>query len=563
MATLEESIEGLTGPGSRFEIETIDVDGVATKVFKHRLRSLRELAVSAVERRGDRELLVYGDERYTYRDFFRLANSAAYVLRSAHGLQPGDRVAILSANNPTWCTAFWAALNAGAVAVGLNGWWKPDEVLFGLTDSGARMLVVDRPRLAGLRDRLGALDVVEAVFVVDAAPGDLEGDPRLHDAADLSTYPSDNFPDTPIAEDHPAVILYTSGTTGRPKGAVGTHRSWIASTHNVSAVSALDAAANPGDRPPSTGADARLLSVPLFHVSGAQSHLVAGLLAGWKLVMPEGRFAPEKVMQLIEDERVTAWAAVPTMVSRVCQHPDRHAFDLSGVTSVGYGGAPAPTGLSGAVRETFPNVTYQSTIYGLTETSGVATMCGGQERVDRPGSVGRGLLTVEVRIEDPDGRVLAAGETGEVCIKGPLVIAGYWNQPEATAEAIVDGWLHTGDLGHLDADGYLYVTDRAKDVIIRGGENVYSIEIEDRLTDHPEVLEAAVVGVPHPDLGEAVMAFVQIGEEPGPTESALQTWVGATLADFKVPSRIHISVEPLPRNETGKVQKNVLRSSSR
>lgn len=562
METLEETVERLTAPGSRFEIETVDVGGVPTKVFKQRLRSLRELAELAYARRGDDELLVYGDERFTYREFFRLANSAADVLRREHGLAAGERVAILSANNPMWCFAFWATLNTGAVAVGLNGWWKADEVVYGLEDSGARILVVDVARLAHLRDHLADLDHLEAVFVVDPGPDDLAGDARLHDATHLLARPTDDFPDIPIDEDDPAVILYTSGTTGRPKGAVATHRSWIASTHNVSAVGAVTAASAPVDLPPSTAADARLLSVPLFHVSGAQSHLVAGLLAGWKLVMPEGRFAPDKVMHLVEEEQITAWAAVPTMVSRVCQHPDRHTFDLSSVTSVGYGGAPAPSGLAAAVRETFPNVSYQSTIYGLTETSGVATLCGGEERFERPGSVGRGLLTVDVQIQDEAGGAVPTGDTGEVCIRGPLLITGYWNRPEATAEAIVDGWLHTGDLGHLDAEGYLYVTDRAKDVIIRGGENVYSVEIEDRLADHPDVLEAAVIGVAHADLGEEVKAFVQTGADPAPTEAELQAWVAVTLADFKVPGKIEIGFDPLPRNETGKVQKNVLRATT-
>jgi long-chain acyl-CoA synthetase len=562
VTTLDQAIDDHTGPGARFEIETVDIGGVPTKVFKQRLRSLRELARMACDRRGEREFLVHGDRRYTYLEFFRQANSAADVLRSDLGLARGERVAILSANNPTWCIAFWAAVNSGAIAVGLNGWWKPPEVVYGLSDSGARILVVDRPRLAAVRTHLDELPDRDAVFVIDPEPGDLDGDVRLQDVARLADRPTDDFPDTPIAEDDPAVILYTSGTTGRPKGAVGTLRSWIASTHNVSAVGAVTASVDPAARSPAAGSSTRLLSVPLFHVSGAQSHMVSGLLAGWKLVLPEGRFEPEKVMRLIEEEAVGAWAAVPTMVSRVCEHPNRDRYDLSGVTSVGYGGAPAPSGLAERVRTTFPNVTHQSTMYGLTETSGVATLCGGDDRIGHPGSVGRGLLTVDVQIRGADGQVLADGETGEVCIRGPLLIAGYWNQSDATAETIVDGWLHTGDLGHVDAEGYLYVTDRAKDVIIRGGENVYSIEIEDRLADHPRVLEAAVVGVPHPDLGEAVKAFVQIDDEPAPPAADLRSSVAATLADFKVPADIEISVEPLPRNEAGKVLKNVLRERS-
>lgn len=598
MASLDEAVAELTAPGARFEIEVVDIRGVPTKAFRNRLRSLRELAESAVRRRGERELLVHGATRLSYGRFFQLANSVSDVLEHEVGVTAGDRVAILSANNPAWCTAFWGAVNIDAVVVALNGWWKADEIVYGIEDSGARILVADRARLARIRDQLPRLPALDAVFLIDPAPGDLDGDPRLHHADELHARPTDRFPQVPIDEDDPAVILYTSGTTGRPKGAVATHRSWIASTHNVSGVAAVVARASPFDSAPPGRAEVRLLSVPLFHVSGAQAHLVGGLLAGWKLVMPEGGFEPTDVMRLIQDERVTAWAAVPTMVSRVCQHPDRHRYDLSSVRNIGFGGAPVPADLAGAVRETFPNVAYQSNIYGLTETSGVSTLNGGRSRLERPTSVGRALLTVDVEVRDPDGRPVPAGTIGEVCVRGPHLIAGYWNRPDATAEGpsrpgdathepvgrsrraeggetelppgrgspigsrsgtIVDGWLHTGDLGYLDGDHHLHITDRARDMVIRGGENVYCVEIEDRLVSHPEVLEAAVFGVPDADLGEAVRAVVQTSPGATVTGADLRAWVAETLADFKVPSRVDVGFEPLPRNETGKVLKDQLR----
>jgi long-chain acyl-CoA synthetase len=561
MTTLDEAIAQLTAPGAPFELETVEVRGVPTKAFAQRLSTLRELAEMASAGRADAELLVYGDERYTYREFFERANSVSHALADDHGVGAGDRVAILSANNPTWCFAFWGIVNAGAVAVALNGWGKPDEIRHGLDDSGARILIADHDRFARIRPELAAMDDLDAVFVIDPEEDDLAADPRVQDAAGLLSLPTSEFPETPIDEDDPAVILYTSGTTGAPKGAVATHRNWIASSHNVGAVAAVKGLADPEGRAPSTASDSRLLCVPLFHVSGSQSHLVAGLLAGWKLVLPPGRFDPVRVMALIEAEEVNAWAAVPTMVTRVCRHPERAAHDLSSVRNIGYGGAPAPADLAEAVAEAFPNVTYQANVYGLTETSGVSTINGGRSRLERPESVGQALLTVDIEIRDGDGRPLPPGQTGEVCVRGPHIVAGYWNRPEATSAAIVDGWLLTGDLGHVDTDGHLCITDRAKDMIIRGGENVYCVEIEDRLVTHPDVTEAAVFGVPHADLGEEVRAAVQLAPGAEATSAELQAWVAEVLADFKVPAAIVAGPAPLPRTETGKVRKSDLRES--
>jgi long-chain acyl-CoA synthetase len=559
MPTVEEVAEELTSPGGRFELETVDVRGVPTAVFTKRFSSLRQLAERAVATKGDTELLIFGEERYTRRDFFRLANSAGAVMREQFGLDRGDRVALLSANHPTWLIAFWAALDEGAIAVGLNAWWKTDELAYGLKDCAPRVLVVDSERLTRIASHLDEFEGLEVVFLIDPMPGDLDRHPLLRDAADLFAHPSDQFPSAPIDEDDPSVILYTSGTTGRSKGAVATHRSWLAAMQNVSAAAAVIAATSPDDSTPSTKGDVRLLNSPLFHVSGAAS-FAAGVLAGWKYLILEGRFDPVETMAIIERERIRTWVAVPTMVSRVCEQASAHAFDLTSITSVGYGGSPVPPALTKAVHDTFPSVTHQSNIYGLTETSGVATLNGGQSRLKRPGSVGRGLITVEVEIRDPAGRPTRPGEPGEICLRGPIVIAGYWNRPEATAKAIVDGWLQTGDVGYVDDEGYLFITDRSKDVVIRGGENVYCVEIEDRLVDHPAVLEAAVIGVPHTDLGEEVRAFVQLAPDAEVSEPELRQWVAETLADFKVPAQIETSTEPLPRNATGKVLKTLLRN---
>jgi long-chain acyl-CoA synthetase len=280
-------------------------------------------------------------------------------------------------------------------------------------------------------------------------------------------------------------------------------------------------------------------------------------------VMIEGRFDPETAMQLIQDERISVWGAVPTMVWRVVEHPRRHDYDLSSVTTVAYGGSPSAGELQRRVQETFPSVRTMGNVYGLTESSSAATIISGQEFLDRPDSVGRPLPVVELRVvdpADPGGGPVESGQIGEVWLKGPIVMPGYWGKPEATAETITDGWLHTGDLGYLDGEGYLYITDRAKDMIIRGGENVYCVEIENRLVEHPAIAEAAVIGVAHPTLGEEVKAVVRLEPDAGPlTASEVQKWVAETLADFKVPAYIEFTASNLPRNPSGKLLKNVLR----
>ncbi|MEY2451768.1 MAG: steroid-24-oyl-CoA synthetase, partial [Acidimicrobiaceae bacterium] len=384
-------------------------------------------------------------------------------------------------------------------------------------------------------------------------------DPRLHRFDELTTAPSETAPDVAIDEDDYAVIFYTSGTTGRPKGAISTHRSMIANLQNTLFNGLAGSLTGGGAIPQGPTAPVALFTSPLFHVSGCHSTLVVGLLAGLKLIMIEGRFEPQKALELIQDYGVTLWATVPTMVWRVCEEPSRHDYDTSTVVSVAFGGSPSADELQRKVHETFPNVRTTTNAYGLTESSSVATAIGGQDAIDKPTSVGPAVPTLELKIRDTAGNEVPAGQTGEVTMYGPLIMAGYWNKPEATADTVRDGWLYTGDIGYLDADGYLYITDRKKDMIIRGGENIYCVEIENRLVEHPAIADAAVIGVPHPELGEEVKAVVQV--EPGETitEDEVRAWVRETLANFKVPAYVEITKDKLPRNASGKLLKNVLR----
>ncbi len=557
MTTLAEIRAQLTGPGGAFEVVTEVVDGMEMKVYKDRMPSLREVPKAAIDR-GDQDFLVYGDKRWSYAEFVRQANGVAHTLARDAGVGPGDRVAVLSANNPEWCLTFWATVDLGAILVGLNGWWKTDEVLYGLDDSGAKVLVADAKRFERIADQLDQAPGLERIYLIDADPDAYE-DPRIRSFAELTAAPTDDFPDNPIAEGDPAVIFYTSGTTGRPKGAISTHRNMVANLQNTIFTTVANAMAAPEGAGGGGGQTVGLLTSPLFHVSGCHSSLVVGMLGGVKLVIPEGRFEPDHALQLIQDEGVTIWATVPTMVWRVCEHPARHDYDTSTVTSVAFGGSPSADELQRKIRETFPNVTSTSNAYGLTESSSVATVISGQDAVDKPDSVGPPVPVVDLAIVDPNGHEVPQGQTGEVLIKGPLIMPGYWNKPEATAETVIDGWLHTGDIGHLDEDGYLFITDRAKDMIIRGGENIYCVEIEQRLVDHPAVADAAVIGVPHHELGEEVKAVVQVQADHTLTEQEVKEWVGAVLANFKVPAYVELIQDKLPRNASGKLLKNVLR----
>jgi long-chain acyl-CoA synthetase len=560
----------LTGPGGMFEVVTETVAGRPMQVYKDRMRSLAEIPAGARQRGDERTFLVHGDDRWGYRRFVDTANGVARELAARCGVAPGDRVAVLSQNNPEWCLAFWATVSSGAILVGLNGWWKADEIVYGLTDSGAKVLVADRKRFERIADRLDQAPDLRHVFLVGCGPEDFPeaataGAVQLHRFEALTVSPTEQFPGADIDEDDPAVIFYTSGTTGRPKGAVSTHRSMIANLQNTlfgavsSAMLGADLLGGAGGGDGAPAQTVSLFTSPLFHVSGCHSTLVVGLLAGIKLVMPVGRFDPQQALELIERHAVTVWATVPTMVWRVCEHPSRHEYDTSSVTAVAFGGSPSADELQRKVRETFPNVKATSNAYGLTESSSVATSITGQDAIERPTSVGPPVPTVLVRIVDELGDEVPTGETGEVCIYGPILMKEYWNKPEATAETLRDGWLYTGDLGHVDEDGFLYITDRKKDMIIRGGENIYSVEIENRLVEHPKVADAAVIGVSHPSLGEEVKAVVQV--EPGETltEDDVRRWVGETLAQFKVPAHVEVREDKLPRNASGKLLKNLLR----
>ena len=555
----------LTAPGSPFEIEEVTIRGVPTRVWKHAPPTLREAFVAARAAHGPKTFLVYEDERTTYEGFARAAIVVAHALRQA-GVVKGDRVAIAMRNLPEWPVAFYGALLAGAIATPLNAWWTAGELVYGLEDSGARVLIADGERFERLRGRLSSCGALERVWVARAS-GDL-GKPSAARFEDLvgpvdgwAALPAQALPDVPLQPEDDATIFYTSGTTGNSKGALGTHRNatCILGTGAFSVLRNCLRRGDPLPQPdPNAPQKAALLSVRFFHVTGCHAVLNGTLHTGGKLVLMH-HWDPERAMQLIERERVTSAGGVPTIAWQIIEHPARPKYDLSSLESMAYGGAPAAPELVRRIREVFPT-SAPGIGWGMSETSSTFTGHSAEDYVHRPDSSGPALPVCDMKVVAPDGSTLPAGEVGELWVRGPNVVRGYWNKPEATAATFVDGWLRTGDLARLDDEGFVFIVDRMKDMIIRGGENIYCIEVEDALYRHPAVMDAALIGLPHHSLGEEPAAVVALKPGAQATEAELRAHVAGLLAAFKVPVRIVFQPGTLPRNANGKIMKKDLKA---
>ncbi|WP_243713399.1 class I adenylate-forming enzyme family protein [Actinomadura sp. 6K520] len=547
----------MTAPGGLFEMEEIDVRGVRTRVWKNAPPTLREiLDISRLH--GDAAFLVYEGDRLSFAEHYARAAAFARVLIDRYGVAKGDRVAIAMRNYPEWPVAFFGAAVAGAVVVPLNAWWTAAELEYGLADSGAKVLVADAERAARLAGVLPGLGVPCVVARGDGAVP--EGCAAFEDVlGDIGDPAAASLPDVAIDPDDEATIFYTSGTTGRPKGALGTHRN-IATNPVSLAYGLLSAGVRAGRTLEELAAPQRrvtLLSVPFFHATGCHSVLVTSALQGGTVVMMY-KWDVRGALELIERERVTGFGGVPTMAWQVLTSPDFDRYDTSSLTGVSYGGAPAAPALVDKIRERLPE-RVPGNGYGLTETSSVTTYNGGVNYLERPESVGPPVAVCDVKVVDAAGAELPPGEVGELLIKGPNVIKGYWNRPEATAQAFVDGWFHSGDLARLDEDGFVYIVDRAKDMLIRGGENIYCAEVEAALYEHPAVADCAVIGVPHQVLGEEVGAVVVPRPGASVSREELRGFLGERIAGFKVPVHYWFRAEGLPRNPGGKILKTRLR----
>ena len=532
---------GLTGPGGRFEMVAEDVLGSSIPVMKNRDKSLGDVLSASLDY-GSRDYLVTKDRRLSYLEHGFAAAALAQSLHDKYGVRKGDRVAILAANTPEWVMSFWAAQALGAIAVGFNSWWVAREVEYGVEHTAPTVVIADAKRaklLAGLNIDVPVLTMEEDL-------------PRL-----IEEYAGSELPRTAVDEDDPAVILYTSGTSGRPKGAVHTHRNVLAviDYHRYSDCLAAAFTGKPTDGGPS---DLRyLLTSPLFHIASLHNLVVPRLATGSAVIIHEGAFDVDKVLGLVEQEKVTNWGAVPTMANRLLEHGDLGKYDLSSLTSFALASAPSSPAFQERLRTTLPFAQYALVdSYGLTESCTGVSVATPPELAAFPGTLGRPVIGVSVEIRDPFGVSLPDGEEGEICVRSAYVMLGYWNDETATAAAIgPDRWLRTGDFGVLE-DGRLRLTGRRSDLILRGGENVYPVEIEQCLDEHPEVLECIVVGFDSPDLGQEVAAVVVVRSEDAITEEELRDFASERLAYFKVPAKWQITTTPLPRNATGKAIRN-------
>jgi long-chain acyl-CoA synthetase len=547
---LRKAWNELTAPGAPFEVVSIPVRGNPCLTYKNAPPNVRALWL-ATAAYGERDYLVYQDERMTYAEAHAAVRAIAGWLAS-RGIRRGERVAIAMRNYPEWLLIYWACVASGVAAVGMNAWWTADEMAYALTDSAPKVVFCDAERLARLpKERAFTVAAVRA----EACPGVIP-------FSEVLAHP-EALPEVEVDPDDDACIFYTSGTTGFPKGAQLTHRGCVSNLFSMmfsgqcqalATARATGIAIDPTAPPP---IPVGLLTTPLFHVTANNCGAYAVTAAGGKMVLMY-RWDAGEALRLIEQEKVTAMSGVPVMAREVIHHPDFASRDTSSLLSLAGGGAQLPPDLVGKIDEAVATAR-PGTGYGLTETCGIITSVGADFFVGKPDSAGPVMPDFEFKCVDDDGRAVAAGEVGELWVRGAQVIKGYLNRPEATAEAITDGWFHTGDIARADADGFLYIVDRKKDMILRGGENIYCAEVEAAAYRHPAVAECSAFGVADARLGEEVALAAVAHPGEALTAETLRAHFLATIARHKAPRYIWILSEPLPRNASGKFLRRELR----
>lgn len=544
----------LIAPGSPFEVVSPAEGGA--RFFRHTAYNLVE-AIDAGRVHGEREFLVWQAQRLTFAEYFDQVDRLAGQMVACFDLRPGERVAIAMRNQPAWLVAFAAIQRCGGVCVPLNSWGLRDELLHGLQDSGARVLLCDEPRLSVLQDDLAGDQLPTIVVGTERQVQLPEYCLRYEDLLADARLP---VPVVNIDPDAPALILYTSGTTSRAKGVVSSHRAICQALAALEFQSAFCALSSPelisgviqSGYPPTT-----LMAVPLFHVSGLHAQFLSAMRSGRRLLLMY-KWDVERALDLISEEHCTQFSGAPVMMQQLLASPRFGSEQTASLFGLGLGGGASSSGLLAEMIARKPEAICGSG-YGLTESNGIGAAIGGDQFVYKPATAGWPLPIVDVRIGDDPQQPLPNGSSGLIWLRSPTLMSGYWNLPQASTEALHDGWLDTGDIGYLDEEGFLCITGRLKDLINRGGEKISAAEIEACVSEMPGVDEAAAFAIPDTVLGEAVALVIHGNTGQMPDQEQVCAFIAQRLAGYKVPARVYSQAEPLPRNATGKVLKSALK----
>ena len=542
----DEELVKVTGPGGRIEM-TRDENGraIAAKLPA----TLPDFFRAFCSLHGATEAVVAGEERLSFADLDRVSERLAHAL-VARGISKGDRVAIAMRNCPAWIVSYMAILKAGGVATLLNGWWEAHEMEHAILLTEPKLIIADAARGKRVAERCGRF---ETICVPIEQPIENALAELVAGAVDRTSLPV-------IVPEDDATILFTSGSTGDSKGALSTHRSVTTAVYAyATGLAVLLGLLTEEGRAPAAQ-PRTLLTVPLFHVTGEVPVMLNSFVVGRCLViMP--KWDATGALRLIEKEKVTYFVGVPTMSLELMNHPERSKYDLSSLTDITAGGAPRPVTHVERLRQEFPNA-QPALGYGLTETNAAGCANYWGNYAAKPASTGRPQKPIiELAILGAGDRHLTSGEVGEIGIRTAANIKGYWRNPEATAEAFTsDGWLRTGDVGYLDEDGYLFIVDRKKEIIIRGGENISAAEVEAECYACPAVAEVAVFGAPDERLGEVPVAVIHLKDGERLREEELLAFLDGRMAKFKMPQRIIVSAEPLPKLGTGKIDRRALKA---